>query len=63
MRTISDEAFRLLIRSRTMRGRRGTRSVFLTGKRMFSVKEDVEIDKIEEDYLVSKGWDKKRLGL
>jgi hypothetical protein len=46
-----------------MRGRRGTWLAFPTGKRMFSVKEDVEIDKIEEDYLVSKGWDKKRLGL
>ena len=57
MRTISDEAFLLLIRSRMMRGRRGT------GKRMFSVKEDVEIDKIEQDYLVSKGWDKKLIGL
>ena len=62
MRTISDEAFRLLIRRR-MRGRRGTWLPFPAGKRMFSVKEDVEIDKIEQDYLVSKGWDKKLIGL
>ena len=63
MRTISDEAFRLLIRSRMMGRRGGTWWVIPSGKRMFSVKEDVEIDKIEKDYLVSKGWDKKLIGL